>query len=591
MESSLNVCDAIINVIDKNELIREYDEYSTFDDIIMESMMIFMESKNRERDKTPRNEISRWMEKKGFWYTGDNPKKKKECNRFYHFLQQHKFNPADGTYETSFKTKDGSYKRIKLDINAEGNISITDEDKKNIQSLLEEFGNTNENGKKYIDMKKLKEEGIGIVFDKRFESLTKYDLLESVITGYNAFYNSGNESITIGAKALKGKQAISQFTLKHEEGHAEDIDPNSNVPRTRHTEINKEKRKSDIYRKSTYRAGMLSNSHDDDSKENAADLYAVQNTEKRGKKGTRKKLNQKDLNTIYKDMDRSISASEDVIVSIKDCESNIDKMIKVCESLIDSAKKDPEMIMQFNVDYLSKTKVNALVHADNRYRIIVNKIAELKKELDITNNNELMDKEDRLRKEELEYRKKLTTIQNQLDQLEDWENIPFDDTSSNKYDVKKAESLEKEYNKLLEAIDQIRQMKEAIDTTLYSEDHKKEHEKNIHDMISKTKDKKTRFSMENIGSNLTVPKELLTKIHNEAGGDEKKAYKMIADYYVPSFKRWITILKKKKQNLSARLKALGEFKDVSTAVRYSFAKKYIKEYFDVFADEFDLYME
>ena len=93
MESSLSVLDAMMSLIDKNNTINEYSENSSFSDIFLESMMIFMESKNRERDKTPRDEIAKWMESNGYWYTGDNPKKKKECNRMYHFLQQHKFEP------------------------------------------------------------------------------------------------------------------------------------------------------------------------------------------------------------------------------------------------------------------------------------------------------------------------------------------------------------------------------------------------------------------------------------------------------------------------------------------------------------------
>ena len=113
MESSLSVMDTMIDLIDKNDLITEYAENDIMNDIIMESMMIFMESKDRERDKTPRNEISKWMEKKGYWYTGDNPKKKKECMRMYHFRQQHKFDPKDETYESDKKLKNGSNKRSK----------------------------------------------------------------------------------------------------------------------------------------------------------------------------------------------------------------------------------------------------------------------------------------------------------------------------------------------------------------------------------------------------------------------------------------------------------------------------------------------
>ena len=118
MESSLSVMDSIIDMINKNETINEYAENDYISDIFMESMMIFMESKNRVRDKTPRNDIAKWMEKKGYWYIGDNPKKKKECMRMYHLLQQHDFNPKDETYKSSPDEK-GNTKRIKLNIDPE----------------------------------------------------------------------------------------------------------------------------------------------------------------------------------------------------------------------------------------------------------------------------------------------------------------------------------------------------------------------------------------------------------------------------------------------------------------------------------------
>ena len=59
IESSLSVMDTMINLIDKNNVITEYTENDDITDIIMESMMIFMESKNRDRETTPRNEISK----------------------------------------------------------------------------------------------------------------------------------------------------------------------------------------------------------------------------------------------------------------------------------------------------------------------------------------------------------------------------------------------------------------------------------------------------------------------------------------------------------------------------------------------------
>jgi hypothetical protein len=222
MEASINVCDAIVCLINKNELIKEYDDESIFDDIIMESMMIFMESKNRERDKTPRNEISQWMEKRGYWYTGNNPKKKKECNRMYHFLQQHKFGTKTETYESDIKLKDGSNKRIKLNIDKNTMFEQNNTDRKNIKTMLKRFGKTNSNGKRYIDFSE-----ISFIDYLEFDStIQKLEMLDIINKGDNAFYSSDSDDITIGSKILKDRQVHSQFSLKHEEGHADDSNKN-----------------------------------------------------------------------------------------------------------------------------------------------------------------------------------------------------------------------------------------------------------------------------------------------------------------------------------------------------------------------------
>ena len=70
----MTVCDSIIDIIDKNELIKEYNTCDVFDDFIMESMSLFMEaSANVKKTK----DIKKWMEEKGYYYKGNNPKKKK----------------------------------------------------------------------------------------------------------------------------------------------------------------------------------------------------------------------------------------------------------------------------------------------------------------------------------------------------------------------------------------------------------------------------------------------------------------------------------------------------------------------------------
>ena len=260
MESSLSVMDTMIDLIDKNDLITEYAENDIMNDIIMESMMIFMESKNRDRDKTPRNEISKWMESKGYWYTGDNPKKKKECMRMYHFLQQHKFDPKTETYESDIDDDKGGKKRIKL----------------NIDKLYTQDGT------------------------KRIMSTLKGD---------NAYYNATRDDINIGSNLLKKKkQAISQGRLKHEEGHANDYDKwrksikDENIRNIRNS--------ANQFINDTAKTGQFINSHDSDPDELYADLYSAKHARIRtkdrgkGKQATRAYM-LKDLYQRYMSMSRN----------------------------------------------------------------------------------------------------------------------------------------------------------------------------------------------------------------------------------------------------------------------------------------------
>ena len=172
LEADINVATALMSYINKIEDIREFSESYELPLMHIESM-IFMESKNRERDKTPRNDIAKWMEKKGYWYTGDNPKKKKECNRMYHFLQQHKFDPKTETYESDIDDGKGGKKRIPLKIDNNDKLSA------------------------YMT--------------------SKYSKSDT-----DSNYTVTDKSITLGRNNVTGKQHVSQLVLKHEEGHYND---------------------------------------------------------------------------------------------------------------------------------------------------------------------------------------------------------------------------------------------------------------------------------------------------------------------------------------------------------------------------------
>ena len=297
MESSITVCDTIIGLINKRETIQEYSYNEDFNDIIMESMMIFMESKNRERDKTPRNEIAKWMESKGYWYTGDNPKKKKECNRMYHFLQQYKFDPKTETYESDIDDGKGGKKRIKLKIDP----SLTKDETRKLLSLAEKYKNGEIDDDEETEFYKLKG-------DSNF-----YDAVKK---GRNASYSRKKEetdigAISIGSKTLKQKQASPNTTIKHEEGHVDSNyrgnngDPdktlefaNKNLPDDHPAAVALRKHK---------KSGKYVNDHDDSTEELMADRYSAEHSNHRtknwGKSKETRKYNKsefiKGFNKIY----------------------------------------------------------------------------------------------------------------------------------------------------------------------------------------------------------------------------------------------------------------------------------------------------
>lgn len=287
IESAISVCKSIIEMIDKHETVQEYANNEDLPDIIMESMLWFMESKNRERDKTPRNEIAQWMEKKGYWYQGDNTKKKKECNRMYHFLQQHKFDPKTETYEPDIDDGKGSKKRIKLIIDPK----ISKEDKDFYLRYKDAMMNNT------AEWKRLPHETRSKVL-RIYNTISFFNNIEQ---GGNAAYTNVDQSIKIGAKELKGKQIYSQFTIKHEEGHADSHHHkggsgffNEELPNDHPANIALKQHKN---------AGKYVSEHDDSTEELMADLYAALHGQKRtknwGKARETQSLTRSDISRIF----------------------------------------------------------------------------------------------------------------------------------------------------------------------------------------------------------------------------------------------------------------------------------------------------
>jgi hypothetical protein len=556
MESEMNVMNSIINYIDKGDLVNEYGTESCVNDIFMESMMWFMESKNRERDRTPRNDISKWMEKEGLWYTGDNPNKKKLSNRIYHFLQQHDFNPSDETYKSDIKNKDGSNKRLKLKLEINGRIRLSQEEKDIVEKWKKHHLIKTENGKLIFDWLNILSES-----DEEEDELAKILLnLKEIHGGDNAFYLGSRDEIYMSINTLKHKQSDSQITLKHEEGHAYDKKDNAKTD-SDIKEINKIKEDSDKHKKDATKIGMRSNDHDAESDESFADVYAVKNAKIRTKKNSIRNISNKDLLKTFERMDKHMRDSG-FKISIDDCSKRITRLIDTCETVLNDDKA-----VQFKNLINLTDRVGAIGDAVERIH---------RRETEIDTELSLLDKsDDELKALEKNLKSTLSTlafssralryeISDKLDMIEDF----LDGFKPSNIDKRK-ESLEK-------SRDRIRR-KET-------------------DHVESLPNKPFRGGA---GYNEAMSSGMITLSLNNKDINEimskaktrKEAESMILDKLKPSIKRIQEKLKATKKSLEELKKTNNTIKDVSTRVRYEFAKKYIKEYFDEFFGDSDLYVE
>lgn len=306
MESQMDVCDSIINLIDKYETINEYDEESPAGEIVMESMSVFMEYVSKDKD-----EITKWMAENGYFYEGNNANKKKRTLRMYNFLKQHKFDPKDSTYESDIKTKDGKKKRIKLHVDGKGYLS--DEEYKRYRALSEKIDNKTASEAEKAEWAKLKED---------------IEFVATVQAGQNAFQSSKDDSISMGHKTMKDKQYHSQTTLKHEEGHADSLHrgngdrANANLDENHPANVALREHKA---------AGKYVNTHDDSTEELMADAYSAEHSQIRtknaGKKNARKA--------------RPITSSE-VQRSLINLTALFGNYKAACERMVKRAKRDVE---------------------------------------------------------------------------------------------------------------------------------------------------------------------------------------------------------------------------------------------------------
>lgn len=345
MESQMNVCDSIINLIDKYEAINEYDEESPVGEIVMESMSVFMEYVSKDKD-----EITKWMAKNGHFYEGDNPNKKKRTLRMYNFLKQHKFDPKDSTYESDIETKDGKKKRMKLRVDAEG--YVTDEEYKRYQALSEK-----------IDNKTASEDEKTEWFDLK----NAIDGVSSIHAGENAFHSLKDDSISMSHKTMKAKQDHSQTTLKHEEGHADSLHRGNGSRANNYLDKD---HPANVALREHKAAGKYVNGHDDSTEELMADAYSAAHSQIRTKNAGKKNA-RKTRPITSSEVQRALNSITDLFDNYKDA----------CERMVKRVKKDEEKFIK------AKKELNNIsaegIKSDNiknMYKTILDKCDQIGKE-------------------------------------------------------------------------------------------------------------------------------------------------------------------------------------------------------------------
>ena len=492
MESSLSVLDAMMSLIDKNNTINEYSENSSFSDIFLESMMIFMESKNRERDKTPRDEIAKWMESKGYWYTGDNPKKKKECNRMYHFLQQHKFDPKTETYESDIDDGKGGKKRIKLAID--------------------------------YDVSKLEPN----------RSVHNPALKD------NAWYSTKTKGISIGSPTLKGKQQNSQFTLKHEEGHANHHDKRP----LRDQNINNVESAARQFIYDTKRSGQFINSHDDDSEELYADLYSAKHSKIRTKgagenhgQATRN-FNKKDVEKAFNKISNSIKES---IASLSQTKEYYDRLIKDLEVLRDSNINKHSTFRKFDIGSpAAMNKFRGIFKSDEASKFI-----------------------------------------SYIDDLSDL----IDDIKSNKYHISKAKH---ELDQIKSDGNDISSKQKEIDKLIKLQTELIDELQLCQKRLNRFK-KTTGFDISQ--STVLNIERIITKYRGEhlkdiPEQDKKVVQDFLDSVLVPKMDKCIEDIETEIASAKKLRETIETDMEHSTKMRFDFVKKFVKEYFEELFDEY-----
>lgn len=494
MESSLCVLNSIINLIDKNEYINEYSENEEFSDIFTESMMVlFMESFSKDKD-----EITKWLYNNGYFYSGDNPKKKKEFNRLYQLLKQHKFDPKTETYESDIDDGKGGKKRIKLNID-------------------------------------------------KFIGSASVEKKNSVLRGDNAFYSRSRNDITVGSNLLKRKQPISQFVLKHEEGHA-----NSRVVNKGEKYSNYGNAVRDFIEdyKGDWDNEKFVNPHDDSVEELKADEYATKHTKirtkdvgKQGKRATRD-INMRDLIKIYMVMSNSLlKAGKDAARHLRDRKKDYEEKI---DDLKEKEKRISQMkgnVSESDIKYIldiCSNKNNGIYY----YTTPEVEIAEI---INII----------------VKYREDISKCKSEID------------------DIERKMDQEDDLLERLSSEIKIDGLRDVINTsTKHIESYMNDLRKNIDSMKKK---------------HVTINADMIKGLRGKNLADEK--VQLSIDQLIEKLKEHINDgISSYSKYIESTEKSIKQIKlvndegmEFSTALRYLYSKQFVKEYFEELAEDYFFY--
>lgn len=542
-EVSMATCDAILNYIDKCETYNEFDTSKDFDEYVQESMMYFMEAASKDKD-----EITKWMDKKGYWYNGDNPKKKKECNRMYQFLKQHDFRPSDQTYKTDIDDGKGGKRRLKLTFE-------TDKNETGLEGTV--FSNKN----------RLRPTGIKTPEQRMWEEMIK--------RGENASYSASidshtgkatNEEILIPSKTLKQKQYRSGITIKHEEGHAANRYHNNR-------ELSDADRPDLRKAIDDYKAtGKKVNSHDDSVEEMSADEYAAKHTKIRNKNAGKKGASNTRKIKAYEIEKHFTKTGEFLTDNAKrkiTSAKSIIKQLKYFENLKSIAnKKDTRsLLIMFNIDNggvgetgsdiknIAKDYLPSLLNGENIPKLANEYIKQCEDDIKYYEDS-LKSKFDRYKQEKSEI----------------MYNHKYDELEKKSRQTKITEDM----------TDTIRHYKKMIKR---SKEHIKEEQEALNEFNRLMNDKE-------IKKRLSVIENIYNKEKDLSKDDLTEVNRLFNEIKATGYiKEWI---KKLEEEIKDKQKFINDFKflkptatkaDSSDQMRIELAKRAIKEYFEDFIDD------